>query len=148
VQRSGTSVVLAATRTAVEGIRVPCSRVELEWTAPSLRRLLQSRMDRCAERPIAAPTLDALFDPAIPSAEVDAWLVRWGTPRAALDAMAALVRRQAETDGPTNAVPSPPARRILDDDGPEPEDRAARNRRATPIHRATIERVMGRQRPD
>lgn len=148
VQRSGTSVVLAATRTAVEGIRVPCSRVELDWTAPSLRRLLQSRMDRCAERPIAAPTLDALFDPAIPSAEVDAWLVRWGTPRAALDAMAALVRRQAETDGPTNAVPSPPARRILDDDGPEPEDRAARNRRATPIHRATIERVMGRQRPD
>jgi hypothetical protein len=137
VQRSGTSVVLAAPPAAVEDVRVPCSRIKLEWPVPALRRLIQSRLDRCADRPVAAPSLDALFEPAISRQEIDAWLEHWGTPRATLDAMHRLVAAHTE--------PTPlrqPALDSLDDptaDGPPSA--------AQPISRATLERVLGQQRP-
>jgi hypothetical protein len=135
VQRSGTSVVLAAPPAAVEDLRVPCSRVVLEWPVPALRRLIQSRLDRCADRPIAAPSLDALFEPAITRAEIDGWLARWSTPRAALDAMHRLVAAHTE--------PTPLQRPALDAvDEPQAPAPAAQ-----PITRATLERVLGRQRP-
>lgn len=133
VQRSGTSVVLAAPPGAVEGTRVPCSRVVLDWPVPALRRLIQSRLDRCADRPVAAPTLDGLFEPAIGSAEIDGWLARWATPRAALDALHALVREQATmSPGPS-----------VKEEGADGAVRPA----ALPISRAAIERVLGRHRP-
>lgn len=135
VQRSGTSVVLAAPPAAVSGLSVPCSRVVLDWPVPALRRLIQSRLDRCANRPVAAPTLDALFDPAITRAEIDGWLGRWGTPRAALDALDRLV--DAHTASPSVA---PATRDALDE-----AQLAAQA--ATPISRATLERVVGRERP-
>jgi hypothetical protein len=135
VQRSGTSVVLAAPPAAVEDLRVPCSRVVLEWPVPALRRLIQSRLDRCADRPIAAPSLDALFEPAITRAEIDGWLACWSTPRAALDAMHRLVAAHTE--------PTPLQRPALDAvDEPQAPAPAAQ-----PITRATLERVLGRQRP-
>jgi hypothetical protein len=135
VQRSGTSVVLAAPPAAVEDLHVPCSRVVLEWPVPALRRLIQSRLDRCADRPIAAPSLDALFEPAITRAEIDGWLARWSTPRAALDAMHRLVAAHTE--------PTPLQRPALDAvDEPQAPAPAAQ-----PITRATLERVLGRQRP-
>ncbi|MDI9411910.1 MAG: hypothetical protein QM519_10315, partial [Bacteroidia bacterium] len=136
VQRSGTSVVLAAPPAAVADLRVPCSRVVLDWPVPALRRLIQSRLDRCADRPLAAPSFDALFEQAISHEELDAWLARWATPRAALDAMDRLI--SAHTDPP---VP----RSVLDSfdelvvDVPSPM--------VQPITRATLERVLGRQRP-
>lgn len=137
VQRSGTSVVLAAPPAAVEDVRVPCSRVKLEWPVPALRRLIQSRLDRCADRPVAAPSFDAMFEQAITGSELDAWLARWATPRAALDAMHRLVAAHTE--------PTPVPRPALDSldeltaDAPAPM--------AQPITRATLERVLGRQRP-
>jgi hypothetical protein len=119
----------------VEDLRVPCSRVVLEWPVPALRRLIQSRLDRCADRPIAAPSLDALFEPAITRAEIDGWLARWSTPRAALDAMHRLVAAHTE--------PTPLQRPALDAvDEPQAPAPAAQ-----PITRATLERVLGRQRP-
>jgi hypothetical protein len=132
VQRSGTSVVLAAPPTAVEDVRVPCSRVVLDWPVPALRRLIQSRLDRCADRPVAAPSLDALFEQAITSDEIDGWLARWATPRAALDAIDALVREQASMTSPAATS--------------EATDGSARSV-GSPISRTAIERALGRQRP-
>ena len=132
VQRSGTSVVLAAPPTAVEDVRVPCSRVVLDWPVPALRRLIQSRLDRCADRPVAAPSLDALFEQAITSEEIDGWLARWATPRAALDAIDALVREQASMTSPAATS--------------EATDGSARSV-GSPISRTAIERTLGRQRP-
>jgi len=134
VQRSGTSVVLAAPPSAVEDVRVPCSRVVLDWPVPALRRLIQSRLDRCVDRPVAPPSLDALFEPAITSSEIDGWLARWATPGVALDALHRLVVAHTE--------PTSSPLRSLDADEPS-ELRPA----AHPITRATIERVLGRQRP-
>jgi hypothetical protein len=132
VQRSGTSVVLAAPPAAVEDVRVPCSRVVLDWPVPALRRLIQSRLDRCADRPVAAPSLDALFEQAITSEEIDGWLARWATPRAALDAIDALVREQASMTSPAATS--------------EATDGSARSV-GSPISRTAIERALGRQRP-
>ena len=132
VQRSGTSVVLAAPPAAVEDVRVPCSRVVLDWPVPALRRLIQSRLDRCADRPVAAPSLDALFEQAITSEEIDGWLARWSTPRAALDAIDALVREQASMTSPAATS--------------EATDGSARSV-GSPISRTAIERALGRQRP-
>jgi len=137
VQRSGTSVVLAAPPAAVEDLRVPCSRVMLEWPVPALRRLIQSRLDRCAGRPVAAPSFDALFEQAITGHELDAWLARWATPRAVLDAMHRLVAAQTE--------PTPVLRPALDNLDETAADVAPRS--AQPITRATFERVLGRQHP-
>ncbi len=137
VQRSGTSVVLAAPPAAVKDVRVPCSRVMLEWPAPALRRLIQSRLDRCADRPVAAPSLDALFEPAVTRREIDAWLAQWGTPRAALDALHRLV--DAQTAPTPLRMPAVESVDDLDADQPPPV--------AQPITRATLERVLGRQRP-
>ncbi|MBM4109889.1 MAG: hypothetical protein FJ254_00840 [Phycisphaerae bacterium] len=134
VQRSGTSVVLAAPPSAVVDLRVPCSRVTLDWPVPALRRLIQSRMDRCADRPAAAPSFDALFEPAISRAEIDGWLAHWATPKAALAAMHRLIA--AHTDSPMRLQP------MLDAED-EPQ---ALPPTAQPLTRATLERVLGRPR--
>ena len=137
VQRSGTSVVLAAPPAAVEDVRVPCSRVVLDWPASALRRLIQSRLDRCADRPVAAPSLDALFEPAITRQEIDVLLARWATPRAALNAMHRLVAAHNE--------PPPTQRPMLD-----AEDESSVEvpwHLAHPITRATLKRVLDHHRP-
>lgn len=137
VQRSGTSVVLAAPPAAVEDVRVPCSRVVLDWPASALRRLIQSRLDRCADRPVAAPSLDALFEPAITRQEIDGLLARWATPRAALNAMHRLVAAHNE--------PPPTQRPMLD-----AEDESSVEvpwHLAHPITRATLKRVLDHHRP-
>lgn len=133
VQRAALAVVMAAPAETLAGRAVPCTRVQLEWTPTLLRRLLQSRIQRCANRAIAPPMLDALFEPGITSAEIDRWLAHLATPRRCLDAMAALVSHHAAAqrvdEGSAAGEPVTPAL-------------------ATPISRATIERVLGRSRPE
>ncbi len=91
IQRAATSVVIAVPPGTVVPLRVPCLVVTLDWSPATLRLLLQSRMERCADAPSAAPSFDALFEPAISRDAIDSMLAQWRTPRAALDRMRDLV---------------------------------------------------------